>query len=305
MPQTNDFQRVYTDYMCKVNTTVHAQTTCGLGPNTTSYMHTLGRLSKAGKYHLLVYGPSWAREIVQTMLVAATVRGDTVKADFLGETDPTKTCYCKLSGEKCPCADYAVYSFKSGGVLTSIINYDKLQKPGKGKDMREIFAGRDAGGVAVTHAIVMEPHAPCFFNSSCPAADGIASPGNQPGPGLPSTWYGCEWSGELWTLFKTSFPTDGSLVHVVPWNVPKLNSVNASEIAVRTRETVEQYACEPDLEINPVTGSFDMSKPGAGSPTVSDKHQCLFVCNEVTRTHCQPGSPWAVASLVLSKLTLS
>lgn len=294
------FHMVYTDYLCKGSMDALSNNTCGVAPNSNRVASLLEELQEGD--HLLVYGPSWVREVAQTLLMVAEWKQMLITQEYLGEQTDSKTCFCTLEGTPCECADFTRYHFQGNKMMTVVINYENLQSPEHVNHLNGLLFDTEYN---LTRAIVMEPHAPCFFNATCPAAGELASPGNQPGPGKPDTWYGCEWSDVLWEVMRARFPTPKSLVHLVPWNVPPDHGINAADIALRTRSVVKPYQCEPTL-FTREDGAFDITRPGVINPTISDLHQCLFVCSSEivngTKVNCHPGSPFAVTSEALLQL---
>merc|ERR1719440_1222381 len=120
-----------------------------------------------------------------------------------------------------------------------VANYDKLQKPDK-MPLLEAFLTNSSN--RFTHALVMEPHKPCFFKT-----DGMVFDPTCAEEGLGS--YGCgKWGEErLWPLFKASFAKT-KLVHVVPWTVLLKDTINAPEVALHTRSIIKPFACVAHLE---------------------------------------------------------
>ena len=210
---------------------------------------------------------------------------------MIGENDKSKTCFCSVHADKCPCADYAAYSLRGNRKVTVVANYEDMQTPDRQGNLHELLHNNH--GRTFTHALVMEPHEPCFFrekhghggNSHCEANDH----GNV---------YGCGWSDVLWGHMVGRFGKDkGRLVHVVPWSVPdSFPHVAHEQLALRTHRIAKHQACETKLDPKHPT-----DRPPTAKPAVSAEHQCFAICDK-SKSHCRTGSPSMMAAEAVAML---
>ena len=175
-------------------------------------------------------------------------------------------------------------------IVTCIVNYSPLQLPERVDELKDLLKRG-----SFTHALVMEPHMPCYFTlcNATGTCDGCESIDKD-------DVYGCGWSKKLWKTFEAAFDSS-HLAHVVPWSVPTDASVEhppSHSRTLRTRAIVEKHACSAQQ----ATSSSDLSTVQPG--VTSRAHQCLVVCGNTTfPPHwCRWGTPVLVAYFAMQLL---
>lgn len=286
-----------TDMICRLPKGAQNSTSSGCGatkPQLHSHELELLIRSMPADFHLLVYGPSYMREISDALtLHAGPISAGGLKV--MGEQDASDTCMCGLSAKVCDCADFGSITFDSGQRVTNVLNYGKLQRPGGLPQLRKVLEDPTR---QFTHAFVMEPHQECYFtkcdgHGSCPGC-----------PEIDAGVYGCgEWAADLWQLFSGRFLGRHQLVHIVPWTVPESMGVNRANISMRTRSIAQTWPCEAQA-FDAKTGMLRAGALAVASPgTVGEGHQCLVVCQGEHNEQCRLGGPTAMAFRAMQMLT--
>lgn len=300
------YTRTYTSYLCLDE---HPKGGCERHSMSEHYDMLLHKAidSLPDGFHLLIYGPSWIRQLADAILrhahIKASRAGGNVQLNIHGE-DKKDSCYCTFSAVKCPCGDFATYELgiKGGARMTTIVNYRYLQMERHRSRLHEVLHG--VGPTAgFTHALAMEPHEPCFFEGTCPPPSKTDDV-----PSVAHGVYGCGWSETLWQTLRNRFDR-AAIVHIVPWHVPAHYPVGGDESdssvpratpVLRTRRLIEDVheACEAVVHPGEET-----TRPATASPGVSGAHQCNVICRDKhDLSTCHNGSPTMVAYEALKRL---
>ena len=247
----------------------------------------------------LLFGSSYMNEVAQAIIAAGLQEEpNTFSSKVVEETGVStgsEECYCGLTEynqeKPCACGYQARYSLGDNATIYNVYNTRTVQG-GSSSEISNLRALlKDLRAEGFTHALVMEPHPPCWFDD--PLHLGTKCDTER-------AHYGCGWAEEYWSIFTEFF--GANLVHVVPWSVPtddpliggSVTGGSPSVAQFRLSEPILAAPCNAAL----VGGDHWRRHNSLGEPKLTGLHQCLWVVDKSTSVIRPAALVGAVATLV-------